>query len=156
MAAEESHGGRRLAPGYRPQRLNTARAYTGEEPAEVFARLWSRPDDPRFREVEDNVSLMLAFHPARSRTASAATTRTTASRSGFMRRKPGSPLRMPSPIEAGQVMRIGHRAGVNTAIDQLELASKEAIYESARMGAPVQLPRFEKLDVTRGPAPTGG
>jgi hypothetical protein len=32
----------------------------------------------------------------------------------------------------------------------------EAIYESARTGAPVQLPRFDKLDVTRGPAPTSG
>jgi predicted dehydrogenase len=41
--------------------LNTARAYTGEEPVEVFARLWSRPDDPRFREVEENVSFMLRF-----------------------------------------------------------------------------------------------
>jgi predicted dehydrogenase len=169
--------------------LNTARAYTGEEPVEVFARLWSRPDDPRFREVEENVSFMLRFPSGAVANCF----------SGYDAHD-GKPIRVHAEkawvaIEnafayRGQVMRIGHRAGANTAIDQLELASKnqfaleldhfaqciaenrephtpgeegvqdhtimEAIYESARTGAPVQLPRFDKLDVTRGPAPTSG
>ena len=41
--------------------LNTARAILGEEPVEVFATIHSPPDDPRFREVESNVSFTLRF-----------------------------------------------------------------------------------------------
>ena len=41
--------------------LNTARALTGEEPVEVFARIHTPPNDPRFAEVEDTVSFMLRF-----------------------------------------------------------------------------------------------
>ena len=41
--------------------LNTARFMTGEEPEEVFATIYSRPDDPRFAEVEETVSFMLRF-----------------------------------------------------------------------------------------------
>jgi predicted dehydrogenase len=41
--------------------LNTARALTGEEPVEVFARIHNPPNDPRFAEVEDTVSFMLRF-----------------------------------------------------------------------------------------------
>ncbi|WP_420384165.1 Gfo/Idh/MocA family protein [Novosphingobium sp.] len=41
--------------------LNTARAVLGEEPIEVSAQIWSPPGDPRFREVEDNVTFSLRF-----------------------------------------------------------------------------------------------
>lgn len=41
--------------------LNTARFMTGEEPAEIFATTYSRPNDPRFAEVEETVSFMLRF-----------------------------------------------------------------------------------------------
>lgn len=41
--------------------LNSSRALTGEEPEEVFARIWNTPNDPRFREVEDNVAFTLRF-----------------------------------------------------------------------------------------------
>ncbi|MBD0274005.1 MAG: Gfo/Idh/MocA family oxidoreductase [Acetobacteraceae bacterium] len=41
--------------------LNTARALTGEEPAEVFARIHTPQNDPRFAEVEDTVSFVLRF-----------------------------------------------------------------------------------------------
>ena len=41
--------------------LNTARAILGEEPSEVAATIWSPPGDPRFTEVEDNVSFVLRF-----------------------------------------------------------------------------------------------
>ena len=41
--------------------LNTARAILGEEPIEVTAQIWSPADDPRFREVEDNVAFTLRF-----------------------------------------------------------------------------------------------
>ena len=41
--------------------LNTARFMTGEEPSEIYATTYSRPDDPRFAEVEETVSFMLRF-----------------------------------------------------------------------------------------------
>ncbi|MGI4878902.1 MAG: Gfo/Idh/MocA family protein [Janthinobacterium lividum] len=41
--------------------LNTARAILGEEPSEVMATIWSPAGDPRFAEVEDNVSFVLRF-----------------------------------------------------------------------------------------------
>lgn len=41
--------------------LNGARAYTGEEPVEVYARLVQPKDDPRFAEVEETVVFTLTF-----------------------------------------------------------------------------------------------
>ena len=41
--------------------LNTVRALLGEEPVEVYASIHSPPDDPRFAEVESNVSFTLRF-----------------------------------------------------------------------------------------------
>jgi predicted dehydrogenase len=41
--------------------LNTARALLGEEPIEVSAIIYSPPGDPRFTEVESNVSFTLRF-----------------------------------------------------------------------------------------------
>lgn len=41
--------------------LNAARFYSGEEPVEVFARIDSPRDDPRYREVEESMAFMLRF-----------------------------------------------------------------------------------------------
>ncbi len=41
--------------------LNAARYVTGEEPVEVFARMWSTPGDPRFKEVEETMVFELRF-----------------------------------------------------------------------------------------------
>ncbi len=41
--------------------LNTARAILGEEPVAVSAAIWSPAGDPRFTEVENNVSFTLRF-----------------------------------------------------------------------------------------------
>jgi predicted dehydrogenase len=41
--------------------LNAARYITGEEPEEVFARTFSTPNDPRFKEVEETVTFQLRF-----------------------------------------------------------------------------------------------
>jgi predicted dehydrogenase len=41
--------------------LNTARAYTGEEPVEVFARIFNPPGDERYREVEETIAFTLRF-----------------------------------------------------------------------------------------------
>ena len=103
--------------------LNTSRAYLGEEPVEVFARQWSTPDDPRFREVEENVSFMLRFPSgvvANCFTGYGA--------------HDGKPMRVHLEnawinIEnafsyRGQSMRIGHRAGRHAAIDQIAIGAR--------------------------------
>ena len=41
--------------------LNAARYLTGEEPVEIYARIATTPNDPRFREVEETVSFSLRF-----------------------------------------------------------------------------------------------
>ncbi len=41
--------------------FNTARFLTGEEPVEVRAQLYSTPNDPRFREVEETVVWQMRF-----------------------------------------------------------------------------------------------
>ena len=41
--------------------LNAARYLTGEEPTELNAMIYSTPGDPRFKEVEENVTFQLRF-----------------------------------------------------------------------------------------------
>jgi predicted dehydrogenase len=41
--------------------LNASRYLTGEEPKEVNAMIYSNPDDPRFKEVEEHVTFQLRF-----------------------------------------------------------------------------------------------
>jgi predicted dehydrogenase len=41
--------------------LNSSRAVLGEEPEQVWATAWSPPGDPRFKEVEANVSFTMRF-----------------------------------------------------------------------------------------------
>ncbi len=41
--------------------LNATRYLTGEEPTEVYATIYSPPNDPRFKEVEANVHFVLRF-----------------------------------------------------------------------------------------------
>ena len=41
--------------------LNAARAVLGEEPTEIEAQMYSTPNDPRFREVEESVTWLMRF-----------------------------------------------------------------------------------------------
>jgi predicted dehydrogenase len=41
--------------------LQAARYLTGEEPTEVYAMMYSTPNDPRFREVEETITFQLRF-----------------------------------------------------------------------------------------------
>ena len=41
--------------------LNATRYITGEEPVDVFARSFSPPGDPRWKEIEESVSFLLRF-----------------------------------------------------------------------------------------------
>ena len=103
--------------------LNTSRAYLGEEPVEVFARTWSTPNDPRFREVEENVSFMLRFPSGVIANCF----------TGYDAHD-GKPMRVhlqKAWIDVenafsyeGQTMRIGRRAGKSPAIDEVKIPRK--------------------------------
>ena len=41
--------------------LNAARYLTGEEPTEISAQIYTTPNDPRFKEIEENVNFTLKF-----------------------------------------------------------------------------------------------
>ena len=41
--------------------LNAARFISGEEPTEINAMMYTTPNDPRFREVEENINFQLRF-----------------------------------------------------------------------------------------------
>lgn len=41
--------------------LNTSRFLLGEEPAEVFATEYTTPNDPRYREIEENIAVQMRF-----------------------------------------------------------------------------------------------
>jgi predicted dehydrogenase len=41
--------------------LQAARYITGEEPIEIAAQWYTTPDDPRFKEIEENVNFLLRF-----------------------------------------------------------------------------------------------
>lgn len=41
--------------------LQAARYVTGEEPTEISAQMYSTPNDPRFKEVEENINFLLRF-----------------------------------------------------------------------------------------------
>ncbi|WP_247887274.1 Gfo/Idh/MocA family oxidoreductase [Azospirillum sp. SYSU D00513] len=80
--------------------LNTARAILGEEPVEVFARVFNPEGDPRYSEVEEAVSLCCASRPAPSPTARRATARMRARTCGCGWKRAGSTWRTPSPTRA--------------------------------------------------------
>ena len=62
VAAEEADGGRRVADGHRHLRAQRrALLLSGEEPTEVNAMMYSTPNDPRFNEVEENITFQLRF-----------------------------------------------------------------------------------------------
>jgi predicted dehydrogenase len=103
--------------------LNTTRAYLGEEPVEVYAQMWSKPDDPRFREVEENVSFMLKFP---SGVVANCFTGYDAHNAKPMRvhLERGWIDLEDAFAYRGQTMRIGRREGRNAVVEQRKLSHK--------------------------------
>lgn len=162
--------------------LNSARALTGEEPIEVFGRIWNTPNDPRFREVEDNVIFTLRFPSGVMATCSTSYSafnskdlrfrNTTgwvdledafAYRGQRLRRASKEGERIPEvPSENQFALEIDHFARCvqedlrpHTPGEEglQDHVIMEAIYQSARTGQPVSLPAVRGRDVFRGPPP---
>ncbi len=103
--------------------LNGARAYTGEEPVEVFARIWTPKGDARFATVEDTVAFMLRFP---SGTIAQCSTSYTAHESKDMRVRLGEAWIDVANAFAyrGQSIRIARRVGDEESIDSPAVAVK--------------------------------
>ena len=103
--------------------LNGARAYTGEEPVEVFARIWNPKGDDRFATVEDTVAFMLRFP---SGTIAQCSASYTAHESKDMRVRLGEAWLDIANAFAyrGQSLRIARRVGNEEAIDSPAIAAK--------------------------------
>lgn len=161
--------------------INTIRFLLGEEPMEVFARTFRPAGDPRFREVDATAiwqmrfpSGVLANCMCSFDTYNAKSYRVVAERGVFgmdpsfpyrglkMFAKPEDPP-LPQIAESDQFANeLDHMAdcvmndrqpytpGEEGLQDQRII---EAIFESARTGRAVTLPRFDKPDVFRGPPP---
>lgn len=163
--------------------LNAARAVTGEEPVEVFARMTGL--DPRFRGMDELISFTLRFPSGALANCAASYT---AHESKDMRIHLGgaylnlvnafayrgqnlSIARRVGDEEACESPRIPHANQFALEIDHFAQCLRagriprtpgeegvqdhvvmEAIYRSAREGAPQLLPPVEGLDAFRGPA----
>ena len=103
--------------------LNGARAVTGEEPVEVFARIQSDSSDPRFAEVEDTIAFMLRF-PSGAIAQCAASY--SAHESKDMRIRLSDAWLDISNAFAyrGQSLRMGRRSGDLEAIDMIMVGEK--------------------------------
>ena len=103
--------------------LNGARAYTREEPVEVFARIWTPGGDERFATIEDTVAFMLRFP---SGTIAQCSASYTAHESKDMRvRLSEAWLDLTNAFAyRGQSLRIGHRVGDEESIDSPAIGQK--------------------------------
>ncbi len=103
--------------------LNGARAVTGEEPVEVFARTQTDPSDKRFAQVEDTIAFMLRF-PSGAIAQCAASY--SAHESKDMRVRLGeASLDIGNAFAyRGQSLRVARRVGDEEAVDALVVPAK--------------------------------
>jgi predicted dehydrogenase len=162
--------------------INTIRFLLGEEPMEVFGRTFRPAGDPRFKEVDATTiwqmrfpSGVLANCMCSFDSYNTKSYRVVAER-GFFGMDPSFPYHglktfakpeeppLPQIAESDQFANeLDHMAdcvindrqpytpGEEGLQDQRII---EAIFESARTARAVTLPRFDKLDIFRGPPPT--
>ncbi|MFN6476241.1 Gfo/Idh/MocA family oxidoreductase [Nostoc sp. DedQUE07] len=169
--------------------LNATRYLTGEEPIAISAQIFSTPGDPRFKEVEENVTFQLRFpsgilgicstsygfhegrrfrvfgsdawgqlDPAfsynglRMMTSRKSPTNSMAENISEVRigEKNQFALEIDHMADCVIQNKQPHTPGEEGLQDQKLIA---LIYEAARTGKTITLPRVSGLDTTRGPAP---
>ena len=100
--------------------LNGCRAVTGEEPVEVFARIFSPPDDPRYVEIDETIAFMLRF-PSGTIANCAASYGAHEARDMRVRSERGWIDLENAFAYGGQRLRIAHRAGNVETVKELRL-----------------------------------
>ena len=166
--------------------LNTIRFVLGEEPSEVMAYQYSNPDDPRFREVDEQINWLMRFPSGVQASCSTGFSQyadksyEVLAETGWMRMDPGFSYQ-------GLKLQTSHAEGPDNQIVQYQLGSPDqfateldhmadcvlrdvepftpgeeglqdqrimdAIYQSAREGRSIPLPRVAGPDAFRGPEP---
>ncbi len=104
--------------------LNSARAVAGVEPVEVFARMWSPPDDPRYADVEESIAFMLRF-PSGLVANCAAGYGAHESKDMRLRLEGGWIELADAFAYHGQQMRVAHRDGARESIDEKKLGTAD-------------------------------
>ena len=166
--------------------LNTIRFVLAEEPTEVVAYMHSTPDDPRFKEVEEQVNWLMKFPSGVQ--ASCATSYghhddkqyKVLADTGWIKMDPAFPYNG-LQLETSQAQGKENQIIQHKIADKDQFASEidhfsecvmenktpftpgeeglqdqkimEAIYQSAREGKPVKLPKIDKKDAFRGSEP---
>ena len=103
--------------------LNGARFLTGEEPVEVFARTSATPNDPRFREVEEQVSFTMRFPSGLVANCAASYGLHENRRLGVS--LPGAAVEFSNAFAyEGQRLQIAHRDGAAEAVVERRIAVK--------------------------------
>ncbi|ADO69822.1 Oxidoreductase [Stigmatella aurantiaca DW4/3-1] len=108
--------------------INTMRFLTGEEPTEVYAELYSPPDDPRYAEVEETVSFTMRFpsHVIANCFTSYGARDDKYQRLHFAK----ATVEMPNAYQyRGQQLIIGERRGEDDARSELVLPGKNQFAE---------------------------
>ncbi len=104
--------------------LNAARYLSGEEPVEIYARIATAPNDPRFREVEETVSFSLRF-PSGMLADCATSYGMHESRHLQVHTEAGSFQLENAFAYEGQQLRVSHRDGGAESVDQIRLGQKK-------------------------------
>ena len=103
--------------------LNGGRFITGEEPVEVFAHTYSTPGDPRFKEVEEQVSFTLRFPSGLVAQCAASYGLHENRRLGIG--MPGAAVSFDNAFAyTGQRLQVSHRDGEAEAVVDRRLAAK--------------------------------
>jgi predicted dehydrogenase len=101
--------------------LNSCRAVTGEEPIEVFARIFSPPGDARYAALDETIAFMLRF-PSGVIANCAASYGAYESRDLRVRLERGWVDLENAYAYDGQRIRIAHRAGDGFVVEELQLS----------------------------------
>ncbi len=103
--------------------LNGIRFLSGEEPVEVFARTSATPNDPRFREVEEQVSFTLRFPSGLVANCAASYGLHENRRLGL--NLPGAAVEFSNAFAyEGQRLQIAHRDGPAEAVVERRISAK--------------------------------
>ena len=103
--------------------LNGARFISGEEPLEVAARTFSTPGDPRFREVEEQVTFTLRFPSGLVANCAASYGLHENRRLGLG--LPGAAVEFANAFAyTGHRLQVSHRDGDAEAVEERRLAAK--------------------------------
>lgn len=130
--------------------LNFARFVMGAEPTEVMAHIYTPPNDPRFREVEDRVAFTLQFPGGVIGTFMSGYSSHRSARFRVMSERGWADLDPAFQYE-GNRLRVGRRVGQQEGADQREVENKsQFVLEIDELSTAIQENREPKTPGEEG------